>query len=61
MTIKQGNYKTSLEYCKKAIDLDLETCELTDNPEVLAITNNIEENLDWDFVNCGGKLAICVY
>ena len=59
--IKQGNYKTSLDFCKKAIELDLETYELTDNPEVVAITSNIEEGLGWDFVNCGGRLAICVY
>jgi len=59
--IQQGNYITSLDYCKKAIDLDQETYELTDNREVLAITSKIEEGLDWDFVNCGGKLTICVW
>jgi len=59
--IQQGNYITSLDYCKKAIGLDEKTYELTDNPEIVAITCNLAEGLDWDFVNCGGKLTICVW
>ena len=61
MTIQKGNYRTSLDFCKKAIELDEQTYELTDNPEVLAITSNIAKDLDWDFINCGGRLTICVY